>query len=165
MSARIGIYPGTFDPITIGHMSIIRRSLKLVDELIIGVAVDIPKTPIFSVEKRVDVVRKEITPFIKDGAKIRVESFSGLLVEFAMSNRASIIIRGLRAISDFEYELQMACMNNRLNADIETVFLPAHESTHYISSRFVKEIARLGGDIKQFVSKEVAELLKAYYNA
>jgi len=169
---RIGIYPGTFDPVTIGHVDIIQRALAIVDKLIIAVAADIPKTPIFSLKKRAEIVESEMrhqnklkTKFFGDLKRIQVTSFSGLLVDFAAQNKASIIIRGLRAISDFEYEFQMAAINSRLHPDIETVFLPASEETQFISSRFVKEIARLGGDVSHFVSPHVAKSLKSYFSA
>lgn len=164
--SKTGIYPGTFDPITVGHADIIERGLKLVDRLIIAVAEDIPKTPIFTSPERVALVQKEIARLPKkDASRIQVLAFQGLLVDFAKKHEACTIIRGLRAISDFEYEFQMACMNTRLNHDIQTVFLPASENTHFISSRFVKEIARLGGDISEFVSPDAAKKLSAYYKA
>lgn len=163
---KTGIYPGTFDPITVGHADIIERGLKLVDRLIIAVAEDIPKTPIFTPKERVALVEKEIAKLPKnDASRIEVIAFQGLLVDFAKKHKACTIIRGLRAISDFEYEFQMACMNTRLRPDIQTVFLPASEDTHFISSRFVKEIARLGGDISSFVSKDAAKKLTSYYTA
>jgi pantetheine-phosphate adenylyltransferase len=158
-----GIYPGTFDPITVGHQDIIRRGLKFVDKLIVAVAVDTAKTPIFSLEERVSLVQKDLKNIAPKGKIIEVKGFEGLLVDFAKKHKAAIIIRGLRAVSDFEYEFQMSCMNGRLNKNIETVFLPATESTHFIASRFVKEIARLGGDISGMVSKDVAKALVGYY--
>lgn len=164
---RIGIYPGTFDPITIGHLDIIERALKLVDHLIIAVAEDIPKTPIYKSKERVALVQQSLSTYMfpepKDLNRIEVKPFQGLLVDFAEKHKACTIIRGLRAISDFEYEFQMACMNTRLRHHIQTVFLPASEDTHFISSRFVKEIARLGGDISSFVSPVTAKKLKSYY--
>ncbi len=160
---RTGIYPGTFDPITVGHMDIIRRALRVVDKLIVGVALDTGKSPIFDLEERAALVEAEMKAFGEDARKIQVKTFSGLLVNFAQENRATLLIRGLRAVSDFEYEFQMACMNNRLNATMETVFLTASEDTHFISSRFVKQIARLGGDISSFVSPNVASHLKAHF--
>jgi len=164
MVNKTGIYPGTFDPITIGHMDIVTRALKLVDRLIIAVAEDIPKTPIFKPAERAALVKKELESLPKkDRDRVEVKAFRGLLVEFAAKHDSAIIIRGLRAISDFEYEFQMACMNSRLNDDIETVFLPASENTHFISSRFVREIARLKGDISSFVNPDTAKKLKEYY--
>lgn len=164
MSNRTGIYAGTFDPITVGHMDIIRRGLHVVDRLIIGVAEDTGKQPIFDVEKRVELVRQDISDnLLEDAKRVEVYPFSGLLVEFAADHAAKLLIRGLRAVSDYEYEFQMACMNNKLTPEIETVFLTASESTHFISSRFVKQIARLGGDVGQMVSLNVARHLSAFY--
>lgn len=160
MTTRIGIYPGTFDPVTMGHMDIIRRALRVVDHLIIGVAEDTSKAPIFSVEERSALVRGDVADM---NGRISVEPFGGLLVDFAHQHSATLLIRGLRAVSDYEYEFQMACMNNRLAPDIETVFLTASENTHFISSRFVKQIARLGGDISTLVSPAVAARLKGYF--
>jgi pantetheine-phosphate adenylyltransferase len=160
---RIGVYPGTFDPITLGHRDIIKRAAKIADKLIIAVAADTAKTPIFSLEQRVEIVREDVASFIKEGANIEVIGFEGLLVNFAKDNNASIIIRGLRAVSDFEYEFQMSGMNAKMNPDIQTVFLPASESTHFIASRFVKQIARLGGDVSGFVSDAVRQKLEGYY--
>lgn len=161
---RTGIYPGTFDPITVGHTDIIRRALRVVDRLIIGVAADTGKTPIFPLEERSQMVREDLAALPEADNRIEVKPFSGLLVSFAQENNAGIIIRGLRAVSDFEYEFQMTCMNSRLNPEIETVFLTASENTQFISSRFVKQIARLGGDISQFVSPLVAGHLQKHYN-
>ncbi len=157
--STIGIYPGTFDPITNGHTDIIKRALTVVDELIIAVAADIPKTPIFSLKEREDMVENDIASL----SHVRVESFNGLLVDFAKQHHASVIIRGLRAVSDFEYEFQLAAMNAKLQPGLETIFLPASETTHFIASRLVKEVARLGGDITPFVSPFVAERLQAFY--
>ena len=162
---RIGIYPGTFDPITVGHMDIIKRALKVVDKLIIGVALDTGKEPVFGLEMRAKLVREDIKKLGKDASRIQVKPFHGLLMKFAEEEGACIVIRGLRAVSDFEYEFQMACMNSRLNPEIETVFLTASEDTHFISSRFVKQIARLGGDISSFVSANVARHLRQYFGA
>lgn len=162
--SRIGIYPGTFDPITFGHMDIIRRALKVVDKLVIGVALDTGKAPAFDMELRGQLVREEIASLgEKEAARIEVKTFSGLLVNFARENEATLLVRGLRAVSDFEYEFQMASINSKLSPGVETVFLTASESTHFISSRFVKQIARLGGDISPFVSKRVAQRLRDYY--
>lgn len=157
-SSRIGVYPGTFDPITFGHMDIVKRALKVVDKLIIAVADDIPKTPIFSLKERTAMAETAIK-----GLNVEVLPFKGLLMEFAHRHEAQIIVRGLRAVSDFEYEFQMAAINHQMRPDIQTIFLPASEHTHFISSRFVKEIARLGGDVSKLASKEVGEKLKAHY--
>lgn len=164
MVKRIGIYPGTFDPITLGHRDIIERAMRLVDVLIIAVAADSAKTPVFSLEERVALVQKDVDSLVKkSGTKVEVRGFEGLLIQFARENKASLIIRGLRAVSDFEYEFQMFGMNYRLDSEIQTVFLPASETTHFIASRFVKEIARLGGDITSFVSPHVARALKRVF--
>jgi pantetheine-phosphate adenylyltransferase len=154
---RTGVYPGTFDPITNGHTDIILRAARLVDRLVIGVAVNAGKGPMFSLDERVEMVRDEISHF-KDGVgdRIEVRPFNVLLMDFAEQENAACIIRGLRAVSDFEYEFQMAGMNARLNPNIETVFLTASERQHFIASRLVKEIAALGGDITSFVSPRVA---------
>jgi len=152
---RTGVYPGTFDPITLGHMDIIRRAAHLVDRLVIGVTTNPSKSPMFSVEERLAIVARE-TAQLKDGAEIRVVSFDSLLMDFAEREGASMIIRGLRAVADFEYEFQMAGMNQQLNEDIETVFLMAGVSLQPIASRLVKEIARYGGDIGRFVTGAVA---------
>ena len=157
---RVGIYPGTFDPITFGHMDIIRRGLWIVDRLVIGVAADSVKTPLFSLKERVDMVRDDVQPLIQSGANIHVEGFEGLLVNFAKEHQATLLIRGLRAVSDFEYEFQMAGMNTKLEPKVQTVFLPASESTHFIASRFVKEVARLGGNVAGLVSEGVSKKLQ-----
>lgn len=164
MQIRTGIYPGTFDPITNGHMDIVRRALRVVDRLIIAVALDTAKAPLFDLALRTRLVESEIAQLANgDGKRVEVKSFSGLLVNFARENDATLLIRGLRAVSDFEYEFQMACMNSKLAPEVETVFLTASESTHFVSSRFVKQIARLGGDVSPLVSPRVAEHLKAYF--
>ena len=162
---RTGIYPGTFDPITVGHMDIIKRALNVVDKLIIAVALDTGKAPVFDLAMRAQLVEEDIRLYLGSEAhRVEVKTFSGLLVQFARENNAYIIIRGLRAISDFEYEFQMACMNSRLKSDVETVFLTASEDTHFISSRIVKQIARLGGDVSSFVSGNVAKHLRAHFS-
>lgn len=157
---RIGIYPGTFDPVTNGHIDIIRRAATLVDKLIVAVSVNAGKGPIFTVEERAELLRGEIADS-KNGLStgIEVVTFDTLLMHFAEKMGAKVIIRGLRAVSDFEYEFQMTGMNARLNPGIETVFLMASERSQFISSRFVKEIHRLGGDVSSFVSRRVLEAL------
>ena len=159
--SRVGIYPGTFDPITNGHTDIIRRAAKIVDRLVVGVARNDGKGPLFSTDERVEIVRDEIARMLdrEMAERIEVRAFETLLMSFAESVNASLIIRGLRAVSDFEYEFQMAGMNARLNTTIETVFLMASDRYQFISSRFVKEIGALGGDVSHFVSKPVAERL------
>jgi pantetheine-phosphate adenylyltransferase len=163
---RVGIYPGTFDPITNGHSDIIRRAAKLVDRLVIGVARNDGKGPLFATDERVEIVRDEVEHLENgDAERIEVRPFDSLLMHFAQSVGAKVIIRGLRAVSDFEYEFQMAGMNARLNPDIETVFLMASDRYQFISSRFVKEIGALGGDVSHFVSPRVAtRLLERFAN-
>jgi pantetheine-phosphate adenylyltransferase len=158
---RVGIYPGTFDPITNGHLDIIRRAAKIVDRLIVGVARNDGKGPLFSTDERVEIVRADISQLLEreTAERIEVRAFETLLMKFAESVGASVIIRGLRAVSDFEYEFQMMGMNARLNIEIEYVFLMASDRYQFISSRFVKEIGALGGDVSHFVSKRVAERL------
>lgn len=151
--SRCGVYPGTFDPITLGHMDIIRRGAKLVDRLVIGVTTNPSKSPMFSVEERLEMVRREIRGL---PGEISVVSFDSLLMDFAEREGASMIVRGLRAVADFEYEYQMAGMNQQLNDRVETVFLMADVSLQPIASRLVKEIALYGGDISPFVPAEVA---------
>jgi pantetheine-phosphate adenylyltransferase len=163
---RIGIYPGTFDPITNGHADIIRRAIRIVDRLVIGVARNDWKGPLFATDERVEIVRDEVAHLENgDAERIEVRAFDSLLVNFAQSVGANVVIRGLRAVSDFEYEFQMAGMNARLNPDIETVFLMASDRFQFISSRFVKEIGALGGDVSHFVSPRVAvRLLERFSN-
>jgi pantetheine-phosphate adenylyltransferase len=149
---HVGVYPGTFDPVTNGHIDIVARAAALVHRLVIGVAENVGKGPLFPLEERVELVRAETAQISeRTGTVIEVRSFSGLLVAFARSVNAGVIVRGLRAVSDFDYEFQMAGMNHRVAPEIETLFLMASESHQFISSRFVKEIARLGGDVTSFV--------------
>ena len=162
---RIAVYPGTFDPITNGHLDIIRRAARLADRLVIGVSTNIGKGPLFDVHERVGMVQAEVAALDlpAGNGKVEVRAFDTLLMHFAQSMGAGMILRGLRAVSDFEYEFQMAGMNARLNPAIETVFLMASDRHQFISSRFVKEIGRLGGDITSFVSSRVAERLAARF--
>ena len=158
---RTGVYPGTFDPITSGHMEIVRRSLRLVDRLVIGPSINIGKGPLFSLEERIEIIKEDIDDFpAADKSRIQVVPFEGLLIHFARQVGASVIIRGLRAVSDFEYEIQMANMNARMEPNVETIFLMASEGHQFIASSLVKDIARLGGDTSQFVSKRVFGRLK-----
>lgn len=150
---RIGVYPGTFDPITLGHMDIIRRAAHLVDRLVIGVTTNPSKSPMFTIDERLAMVQRETVGLDGD---IRIVSFDSLLMDFAEREGASMIVRGLRAVADFEYEFQMAGMNQQLNDDIETVFLMADVSLQPIASKLVKEIAIYGGDISKFVTAAVA---------
>lgn len=154
MAERIGVYPGTFDPVTLGHLDIIRRATHLVDRLVVGVTTNPSKQPLFSVAERLEMVRRE-TSGIANGS-IKVVEFDSLLMDFAQAQDASMIIRGLRAVGDFEYEFQMAGMNQQLDNTIETVFLMADVSLQPIASRLVKEIARYGGAIDKFVTPAVA---------
>ena len=160
MSERVAIYPGTFDPATNGHLDIIHRGALVVDKLVVGVAVNAGKGPLFSLEERVAIMKAEVAAMADVAARIEVRPFETLLMKFAHDAGAKIILRGLRAVSDFEYEFQMAGMNARLNPEVETVFLTASDRHQFISSRFVKEIGRLGGEIGHFVSPSVARILK-----
>ena len=156
MSKRVGLYPGTFDPVTNGHLDIVSRAARLVDHLIVAVAVNAGKGPLFTLEERVAMAEAETAVLSASlGVSIEVRPFETLLVNFSKDCGANLIVRGLRAVSDFEYEFQMAGMNARISPDIETMFLMASERSQFISSRFVKEIGRLGGDISQFVSPRV----------
>lgn len=153
---RIGFYPGTFDPVTLGHSDIIRRALRLVDQLVIGVAINRDKGPLFSLEERVALLEADIDEICgEDASRVRIEPFEDLLMTRALTVGASVIIRGLRAVADFEYEYQMVGMNRALNDEIETVFLMAEAKHQAIASRLVKEIARLDGDVGKFVTPRV----------
>lgn len=162
MSERTGLYAGAFDPITNGHLDIIGRAIKLVDRLVIGIGVNRAKSSLFSVDERVAMIVEE-TGRLFPGANIVVQPFEGLLMRFAKEIGAAVIIRGLRAVADFEYEFQMTAMNQQLDRTIETVFLMADPRHQAIASRLVKEIAELGGDITPFVPAGVAERLKARF--
>lgn len=155
MTKRVGIYPGTFDPITLGHMDIIERGAKLVDELIIGVTTNLAKSPMFSDDERIAIVEREVAGI--GDSTIRVVGFNSLLVDFADEMGAGVVIRGIRGVTDFEYEYQLTGMNRQLNHDVETVFLMADVSLQPIASRLVKEIAHYGGDIAKFVTPAVRE--------
>lgn len=153
---RRAIYPGSFDPLTNGHLDVIERACRLFDEVVVAVAVNEAKNPLFPAEERVEMIRTEAVGM----KRVTVESFEGLLVDFAGSRKASAIIRGLRAVSDFEFEFQMALMNRKLNEDVETIFLMPKEDYTYLSSRIVKEIARLGGNVSAFVPQSVEAALR-----
>tara|TARA_B100000945_G_scaffold310685_1_gene302930 strand:+ start:1142 stop:1633 length:492 start_codon:yes stop_codon:yes gene_type:complete len=157
--SKIGIYPGTFDPMTNGHMDIIKRSLKIVDHLVIAVAKNLNKNSLFNVIERIDIVKNDISLLNNINSKIKVTELSGLLTTFAKNQNATCIIRGLRAVSDFEYEFQMTGMNYQLNPDIETIFLMTSEKNSFISSNFVKEVHKLGGDVSNFVSNNTLSIL------
>jgi pantetheine-phosphate adenylyltransferase len=152
---RRAIYPGTFDPITMGHLDIIERSAMLFDEIIVAVLLNINKQPMFSTVERVEMIR-QVMPW----ANVRVETFEGLLVHYAKEQGAQVIVRGIRAISDYEYELQMALMNRRLEPDVETVFLMAAEAYSYLSSRLIKEVFKLGGSINGLVPELVEQRMR-----
>ena len=163
MTRRIVIYPGTFDPLTYGHLDIIERASKLGDELIVAVAANAGKGPLLSIEDRTELVAAEARRLAEDGTSttpIRILNFSTLLTDFAREQGASVIVRGLRAVSDFEIEFQMASINKRLHGDLETVFLMAAEQQHFVASRFVKEVSRFGGDISSFVPASVVRKMR-----
>lgn len=161
---RTAVYPGTFDPVTNGHMDIIDRATRVVRTLVIGVAINIGKGPLFDLDERVELLENEVAKLKPERReRIKIVPFDNLLVDFVRDQDATIVIRGLRAVSDFEYEFQMASMNARLNGEIETVFLMASERNQFISSHFVKEIGRLGGDIGHFVSADVKSRLVARF--
>ena len=161
MMKHIGVYPGTFDPITRGHLDVIERGLKLFDVLIVAVAESMTKAPLFDVGERLDLIRREL----KGKKNVKVESFDCLLMDYIRMKGATTVLRGLRVISDFEYEFQMALTNRKLDPGIETVFMMTSEEYAHISSRFIKEIARLGGDVTAFVTPNVARKLKKKYSS
>ena len=157
MTERIALYPGSFDPLTNGHLDILSRARRLADRVVVAILENDAKTPLFSVSERIEMIRE----IAGDDGATPVRSFSGLLVDFAREVGATLIVRGLRAVSDYEYELQMALMNRRLTPSIETVFLMAKEEYSYVSSRLVKEVARLGGDVSGLVPESVRRRLAA----
>ncbi len=161
---KTAVYPGTFDPITYGHIDVIKKSLKIFDKLIVAATDNNDKNYFFSLEERIDIINKSLFKDLKfDRRKIKVISFSNLTIELCKKHNASAIIRGLRAVSDFEYEFQLAGMNKKLNSKIETMFLMSDVENQIISSKFVKEIANLGGNIERFVTKNTVRMLKDKY--
>ena len=156
MSDIIAIYPGSFDPLTNGHVDIIQRGSRLFDRIVVGVLVNLEKAPLFTVPERVEIARRVFHGW----TNVEVDTFDGLLVEYARSKQASVIVRGLRAISDFEFEMQMALMNRRLNPDVETVFMMPAEPYTYVSSRLVKEVVALGGSVSGLVPDVVEDRLR-----
>jgi len=157
---RRAIYPGSFDPVTYGHIDLMKRALGMFDEVVVAVAVHTEKKPLFTLKERIRLIRESV-----QGLKgVLVESFDGLVVDYAMEKRASAMIRGIRMLSDFEYEFQMALTNRKLAGNIETIFLMPHESYSYLSSRLIKEVASLNGDVSAFVPRTVLEALKKKFN-
>jgi len=157
---RRAIYPGSFDPVTNGHLDIIERGCKLFDEIIIGILVNPDKSPFFTVEERQEMLTEVVRSISKGECLVRVDSFSGLLVKYAMAQQANVIVRGIRAISDYEYEFQMALMNRRLEPSLETVFMMPAEAYSYVSSRLVKEVLQLGGPVSGLVPDVVEKRMK-----
>ncbi len=165
MEKRIAVYAGSFDPITNGHLSLIRRALEIFDKLIVAIAINGDKKPLFTVEERLEMIKEGIKEKIKDYERVEVDAFEGLLVDYTASKNAKVILRGLRAVSDFDYELQLALMNRRLNRDIQSVFLMTDFKWLFLSSTIVKEAARFGGDVKGLVPKVVVEKLKEKFGS
>lgn len=153
---KTAVYPGTFDPVTFGHLDVIKRIASLYEKVYIAVAISDEKSPLFSVDERVEMMKKAV----KEYDNVQVDKFDGLVVDYAKKNSARVVVRGLRMISDFEYEFQMALTNRKLSPDIETVFMMPNESYSYLSSKLIKEVARMGADVSEFVPKEVEENLK-----
>ena len=164
MNEKIGIYPGTFDPLTYGHIDIIKRSLLIVDKLIIGVANNTNKTPLLSIDDRIKIISQDLEENFNKNDNISIKIIPALLTDFAANNKATCIIRGLRVVSDFEYEFQLAGMNRQLNKKIETVFLMSDPDKQVISSKFVKEIAKLNGKVDNFVTKSTIKAIKEKYD-
>jgi len=159
MAAKIGIYPGAFDPLTFGHLDIIERSLNIVDKLIIGVADNINKKSLLSIDDRKKLILSDIKTYLETKVDISIKTVSGLLTDYSKKNNVTCIIRGLRAVSDFEYEFQMTGMNYQLNPNVDTIFLMSSEKYSFISSNFIKEVHKLGGDVSRFVSKNTINIL------
>ncbi|MBL9139167.1 MAG: pantetheine-phosphate adenylyltransferase [Verrucomicrobiales bacterium] len=157
MSSRVAICPGSFDPITNGHLDVVQRASRLFDRVIVAVAASEAKRPLFTLDERLDLVRKAVRHL----PNVEADAFSGLLVEYARTQSAHAVVRGLRAVSDFEFEFQLALMNRKLNDQVETIFMMPRESNTFLSSRLVKEIATLGGDVAEFVPQPVLEALRA----
>jgi len=160
---KIGVYPGTFDPVTNGHMDVIKRALNVVDKLVVAVAANAGKDPLFSAEERVQLISEDCMKLKVSSDRLVVKTFDNLLIDFVREQEATMIMRGLRAVTDFEYEFQMAGMNARLAPDLEAVFLMASDKFQLISSRFVKEVSMLNGDVSHFVSANVAHALQRKY--
>ena len=158
--SRVAIYPGSFDPLTNGHVDIIERGSRIFDSIIVAILANVEKTPLFSEKERIEILRE----VFKDRANVKIETFNGLLVDYAKQKEAHVIVRGLRAVSDFEYEFQMALMNRQLNAGLETVFLVPAQGLSYISSSLVREVARYGGDVSALVHPFVAKALRQHHS-